>query len=87
MSASPGDPQPVFDLIAGSARMLCDGSYAGLFDMMGLGAFAGDVHRRAMIGHDRTPGGLSAALPHGAGTRSSHRWRAILDQQIDPYPR
>jgi hypothetical protein len=31
MSASPGDPQPVFDLITRRAQELCDGTAVGLF--------------------------------------------------------
>ena len=35
MSASPGDPQPVFDLIARRARDLCGGAHVGLFEFDG----------------------------------------------------
>ena len=35
MAASPGDPQPVFDLIARRARELCNGALAGLFEVDG----------------------------------------------------
>ena len=35
MSASPGDPQPVFDLIVRRARELCDGYGATLFEFDG----------------------------------------------------
>src|SRR5215470_15191681 len=35
MSASPGDPQPVFDLIVRHANKLCNGSAAGLFEFDG----------------------------------------------------
>ena len=42
MSASPGDPQPVFDLIVRRARELCNTPSAGLFE------FDGElVHRRS----------------------------------------
>ena len=45
MSASPGDPQPVFDLIVGRARELCDGFTAGLLEYDGH-----QVHYRAHSG-------------------------------------
>src|SRR6516164_8960342 len=35
MSASPGDPQPVFDLIVHRARDLCNARVAGLFEFDG----------------------------------------------------
>ena len=35
MSASPGDPQPVFDLIVVHASKLCNGSGAGLLEFDG----------------------------------------------------
>src|SRR5712691_10365720 len=45
MSASPGDPQPVFDLIVRRARDLCNTPNAGLFE------FDGElVHRRSSVG-------------------------------------
>src|SRR5712671_2681692 len=44
MSASPGDPQPVFDLIVRRARDLCNAATAGLFE------FDGElVHRRSGV--------------------------------------
>src|SRR5882757_3324183 len=45
MSASPGDPQPVFDLIVRRARDLCNTPSATLFE------FDGElVHRRSWVG-------------------------------------
>src|SRR5215467_9705755 len=44
MSASPGDPQPVFDLIVRSARVLCTAAAASLFE------FDGElVHFRSIV--------------------------------------
>src|ERR1700719_2944591 len=46
MSASPGDPQPVFDLIAGRARELCATNTAALYE------FDGElVHLRSIVRH------------------------------------
>src|SRR6201997_2878280 len=42
MSASPGDPQPVFDLIVDRARDLCDAYGATVFEFDGT-----DIHWRA----------------------------------------
>ena len=57
MSASPGDPQPVFDLIIRRARDLCNTEGGALFE------FDGElVHRRSSCGH---PG-----VPHARGVRS-----------------
>ena len=45
MSASPGDPQPVFDLIVRRARNLCNTPTAGLY------GFDGElVHLRSWVG-------------------------------------
>src|SRR5580704_15310255 len=50
MSASPGDPQPVFDLIARRARDLCDTPRATLYE------FDGElVHLRSRAGTDDAP--------------------------------
>ena len=50
MSASPGDPQPVFDLIVRSARDLCNTTTAGLFE------FDGElVHLRPVVRRHSTP--------------------------------
>src|SRR6266566_7782303 len=47
MSASPGDPQPVFDLIVRRARDLCNSTQAALFE------FDGElVHLRSWAGRE-----------------------------------
>jgi GAF domain-containing protein len=81
MSASPGDPQPVFDLIARRARDLCNTPNAGLFE------FDGElVHRRSSEG---TPAYLTPEAHEAyrrlfpmVPTRDSLTCRAILDRQI-----
>ena len=80
MSASPGDPQPVFDLIVHRARDLCNTPNAGLFE------FDGElVHRRSGVtAAYRTPEALEAyrRLFPIVPTRGSITCRAILDRQI-----
>src|SRR5215472_10166410 len=80
MSASPGDPQPVFDLIARRARDLCNAPNAGLFE------FDGElVHRRGgPHAAYQTPEALEAyaRLFPMVPTRGSITCRAILDRQI-----
>jgi hypothetical protein len=80
MSASPGDPQPVFDLIVRRARDLCNTTNAALFE------FDGElVHSRsrAITPAYRTPEAdetylrLFPMVP----TRGSLTCRAILDRQ------
>src|SRR6266404_7773003 len=47
MSASPGDAQPVFDLIARRARDLCNSTTGSVFE------FDGElVHRRSRVGQE-----------------------------------
>ena len=80
MSASPGDPQPVFDLIVRSARDLCNTTSAGLFE------FDGElVHLRSTVGREAygTPEAVEAytRLFPMAPTRDSLTCRAILDRQ------
>jgi two-component system, NtrC family, sensor kinase len=78
MSASPGDPQPVFDLIVRRARDLCNAMVAGLFE------FDGElVHFRSQVGHDATPDALEAytRLFPMVPTRGSISCRAILERQ------
>jgi len=80
MSASPGDPQPVFDLIVRRARDLCNAPNAGLFE------FDGElVHRRSSVGHEAyaTPDAREAyeRLFPMVPTRGSITCRAILDRQ------
>ena len=81
MSASPGDPQPVFDLIVRSARDLCNAPQAGLFE------FDGElVHRRSGVGSGAygTPEAYEAykRLFPMVPTRVSITCRAILDRQM-----
>ena len=80
MSASPGDPQPVFDLIVRRARDLCNSTSAGLFE------FDGElVHWRSLVGVEAygTPDAMEAykRLFPMAPTRGSITCRAILDRQ------
>ena len=81
MSASPGDPQPVFDLIVRRARDLCNTTNAGLFE------FDGElVHLRSWVGREAygTPDAVEAyeRLFPMVPTRGSITCRAILDRQI-----
>ena len=81
MSASPGDPQPVFDLIARRARDLCNTNSAGLYE------FDGElVHRRSTTGLEvyGAPEAVEAyeRLFPMVPTRGSITCRAILDRQI-----
>jgi len=80
MSASPGDPQPVFDLIVRRARDLCNTPQAGLF------GFDGElVHLRSWVGIEAygTPDAVEAygRLFPMVPTRGSITCRAILDRQ------
>src|SRR5689334_125702 len=50
MSASPGDPQPVFDLIVDRARDVCDAYGATVFEFDGT-----EVHWRAATGVSDDP--------------------------------
>ena len=77
MSASPGDTQPVFDLIVRRARDLCGGMSVGLFE------FDGElVYSRASCGGDSDSVGAFQSLFPMAPTRDSIACRAILDKQI-----
>jgi GAF domain-containing protein len=81
MSASPGDAQPVFDLIVRRARDLCNTEGDALFE------FDGElVHLRSSTGIPafRTPEALEAyqRLFPMVPTRGSLSCRAILDRQI-----
>jgi GAF domain-containing protein len=81
MSASPGDPQPVFDLIVRRARDLCNATTAGLLE------FDGElVHLRSWVGIEAygVPEAFDAyqRLFPMAPTRGSIPCRAILDRQI-----
>src|SRR5262249_33446620 len=79
MSASPGDPQPVFDLIVERARDLCDAYGATVFE------FDGElIHQRAATGVSDDPRirEASAARFPSPPTRDSGAGRAILEQQV-----
>jgi two-component system NtrC family sensor kinase len=79
MAASPGDPQPVFDLIARRARDLCNTPRATLYE------FDGElVHLRSRAGTDDAHDALEAykRLFPMVPTRGSITCRAILDRQI-----
>src|SRR5689334_14080605 len=78
MSASPGDPQPVFDLIAVRARDLCDAYGLTVLEFDGT-----LIHQRAATGVSDDPRireASAASLPRPP-TRDSPAGRAILDRQ------
>jgi two-component system, NtrC family, sensor kinase len=78
MSASPGDPQPVFDLITRRAQEMCSATAAAIFQ------FDGElVHMRSAYGEwDRVRfAEYSAAFPM-VPHRGSISCRAILDRQM-----
>src|SRR6201997_3857505 len=80
MSASPGDPQPVFDLIVRRARELCKTVGTALFE------FDGErVHLRSRVGQEAyaSPDAMEAyeRLFPMVPTRGSIICRAILDRQ------
>ena len=80
MSASPGDPQPVFDLIVRRATELCNGLGTALFEFDG-----GLVHFRASYfteALDTSAHAPYAATFPSAPTRGSISCRAILDREI-----
>ena len=79
MSASPGDPQPVFDLIVERARDLCDAYGATVFEFDGTG-----IHWRAATGVSDDPAvraAYEAQFPM-VPTRGWAFGRAILDRRI-----
>jgi GAF domain-containing protein/nitrogen-specific signal transduction histidine kinase len=78
MSASPGDPQPVFDLIVQRAQELCNSKAAGIYE------YDGElVHIRADYGARDLVGAASylAAFPMKP-IRGSIACRAILDKEV-----
>ena len=80
MSASPGDPQPVFDLIVERARDLCDAYGATVYEFDGT-----LIHYRAATGVSDdadSSGSIVAALYPMPPTRDSAAGRAILDRRI-----
>jgi PAS domain S-box-containing protein len=79
MSASPGDPQPVFELIVRHANKLCNGSGVGLF------GFDGHlVHLRANLFGDAPAAQIAnyRAMFPMVPNRGSISCRAILDKRI-----
>src|SRR5215813_11435948 len=79
MSASPGDPQPVFDLIVERARDLCDGYGVTVYEFDGT-----LIHWRAATGVSDDPSARQAleAMYPMAPTRAFPSGRAILDRQV-----
>src|SRR5271169_193504 len=78
MSASPGDPQPVFDLIVERARDLCDAYGVTVLEFDG-----GLLHYRAANGvsDDAETQEAFAAMYPRPPTRDMPQGRAILDRQ------
>ena len=79
MSASPGDPKPVFDLIVDRARDLCDAYGATVFEFDGT-----EIHWRAATGVSDDPAvraAYEAQFPM-VPTRGWAFGRAILDRRI-----
>jgi GAF domain-containing protein len=77
MSASPGDAQPVFDLIVRRAQELCNGMSVGLFE------YDGELmHYRAGFGGIEAAAKRFAAMFPMSPTRQSLAARAILDAEI-----
>ena len=80
MSASPGDPQPVFDLIVRRATELCNGLGTALFEFDGgLVHFRASYFTEALVTAAHVA--YAAAFP-SAPTRGSISCRAILDREI-----
>ncbi len=78
MSASPGDPQPVFDLIVRRAQELCNSKAAGIYE------YDGElVHVRSEYGARDIAGATTyfAAFPM-LPIRGSIACRAVLDKQV-----
>src|SRR5690349_17176516 len=79
MSASPSDPQPVFELIVRHANKLCNGSGVGLFEFDGH-----LVHLRANLFGDAPAAQIAKyrAMFPMVPNRGSISCRAILDKRI-----
>jgi two-component system, NtrC family, sensor kinase len=78
VSASPGDPQPVFDLIVERARDLCDAYGATVYEFDGT-----LIHYRAAgVSDDAAVRAQVAAVYPIPATRYSGSGRAILDRRI-----
>jgi very-short-patch-repair endonuclease len=80
MSASPGDPQPVFDLIVRRARDLCNTATATLFEFDGELVHFRSVVRDESYGTPDTSKAYERLFPM-VPTRGSITCRAILDRQ------
>ena len=80
MSASPGDPQPVFDLIVRRARDLCNTTTAALFEFDGELVHLRSVVRRGAYGTPEAVEAYERLFPM-VPTRGSITCRAILDRQ------
>jgi GAF domain-containing protein/nitrogen-specific signal transduction histidine kinase len=77
MAATPGDPQPAFDLIVRRAQELCNGWASGIAE------FDGElIHLRAWHGPDRAAAQPYASLFPMALTSGSLVSRAIRERQI-----
>ena len=79
MSASPGDPRPVFDLIVDRARDICDAYGASVWEFDGT-----LIHLRAATGTSDDPGvkrAIEAMYPM-APSRDWHVGRVILDKRL-----
>jgi hypothetical protein len=80
MSASPGDPQPVIDLICRHAQQLCNASAAAIYQLEGQsvalhGTYAGAPETKQSLQMWR------AQFPQPL-SRGAVAFRAILDRQI-----
>jgi hypothetical protein len=82
MSASPGDPQPVFDLIVRRATELCNGVGTALIEFDGRLVHFRTFYEPPSYPHDQAAiAEYLAAFPM-APTRGLPSCRAILDKQI-----
>ena len=81
MSASPGNPQPVFDLIVRRARGLCNAAAASLFEFDGELVHFRSIVRDGSYGTPETVEAYARLFPM-VPTRGSISCRAILDRQI-----
>ena len=77
MSASPGDPQPAFELIVRRARELCNSAGAGIAEFDGV-----LVHQRSLYGDSSGFSAEYIASFPMRPTRGSIPCRAILDKRI-----
>jgi GAF domain-containing protein len=80
MAASPGDPQPVFDLIARHANELCNGTGCGIFEFDGSMVHNRTSHFGAVFNESAVAEYLK--LFPMVPTQGSFTCRAILSKQI-----